>query len=215
VKVTNPDGQSATATGLLTTVPRPVAADDSGYTVPQDGTLDATTSVLANDSDPRSEPLTAQQATAPAHGALTLRPDGTFTYVPAAGYSGTDSFTYRAVDSETSSHPATVTVTVQARSPTTTTATTTTDQTPAPVLSPVTPAAPAAPPAAPVRCVVPRLKGKTVAQARRLLTKAHCRAGKITRVSTKKVRRHRVLSTRPSAATRHAKGTVVKLTVRR
>jgi hypothetical protein len=32
--------------------------------------------------------------TAPAHGTLTLRPDGAFSYVPRASFSGTDSFSY-------------------------------------------------------------------------------------------------------------------------
>ena len=36
--------------------------------------------------------------TGPAHGTLTLNADGSFTYTPTAGYTGTDSFTYKAND---------------------------------------------------------------------------------------------------------------------
>jgi hypothetical protein len=48
----------------------------------------------------------------PAHGTLTLNADGSFTYTPAAGYSGTDSFTYVANDGFADSAPGTVTITI-------------------------------------------------------------------------------------------------------
>lgn len=74
--------------------------------------------VLSNDSDPNNDPFTAQLVTAPAHGAVTLNPDGSFSYMPANGFSGTDTFTYQANDSNPlgalSSPPATVTLTVLA-----------------------------------------------------------------------------------------------------
>ena len=40
------------------------------------------------------------------------RPDGSFTYTPAKGFAGTDSFTYKASDGSAASPPATVTITV-------------------------------------------------------------------------------------------------------
>src|SRR5262249_48389474 len=48
----------------------------------------------------------------PSSGTLTLNADGTFTYTPAAGFSGTDTFTYRASDGGAVSGEATVTITV-------------------------------------------------------------------------------------------------------
>ncbi|WP_026012120.1 Ig-like domain-containing protein, partial [Singulisphaera acidiphila] len=50
----------------------------------------------------------------PTHGTLTLNSNGSFTYVPTAGFIGTDTFTYQAFDGTTLSNIATVTITVLA-----------------------------------------------------------------------------------------------------
>ncbi|MDJ0962137.1 MAG: DUF2341 domain-containing protein, partial [Acidimicrobiia bacterium] len=69
--------------------------------------------VLANDTDPESDPMSAVLADGPAHAAsFTLNADGSFDYTPAAGMSGTDSFTYVANDGGGDSAAATVTITV-------------------------------------------------------------------------------------------------------
>jgi hypothetical protein len=63
------------------------------------------------------------------------------------------------------------------------------------------------------RCVVPRLKGKTLAQAKRALGKAHCRLGK---VSLPKKHKHRglvVKSSQPRAGAVRPAGTKVALTL--
>ena len=70
--------------------------------------------VLDGDSDPEEDPLSAALVTGPSHGTVTLNANGSFTYTPAAGYDGTDSFTYRASDGSLNSSPATVTITVTA-----------------------------------------------------------------------------------------------------
>ena len=54
--------------------------------------------VLANDADIEGDAITASVERSPAHGSLALDPDGAFTYTPAAGFRGTDAFTYRASD---------------------------------------------------------------------------------------------------------------------
>jgi VCBS repeat-containing protein len=54
--------------------------------------------VLTGASDADSAQLTAIAVAQPAHGTLALAADGSFTYTPAAGYSGFDSFTYQASD---------------------------------------------------------------------------------------------------------------------
>jgi hypothetical protein len=92
---TNPDGQGANAAVKLLERP-PQATDDSG-SVAQGGVLNGP-SVLTNDSDPDDDALTAAKASDPAHGAVTVNPNGTFIYTPAGAYSGPDSFTYTVSD---------------------------------------------------------------------------------------------------------------------
>ncbi|MDZ7900146.1 MAG: Ig-like domain-containing protein [Arcicella sp.] len=58
--------------------------------------------VLANDVDPDlTDVLTASKLTDPAHGTVTVNPDGTYTYTPTAGYVGKDYFTYKVCDNGT------------------------------------------------------------------------------------------------------------------
>jgi VCBS repeat-containing protein len=107
---------SNVATVRLTITPdrAPLAANDS-YTVLQGTTLAvAAAGVLANDSDPDGTAITAVLRTGPSHGTLTLNGNGSFTYKPAASYSGPDSFIYRAYDGTLYSANATVTITVTA-----------------------------------------------------------------------------------------------------
>src|SRR5207302_257224 len=77
----------------------------------------AATGVLKNDRDPAGGHLTAHRLRGPAHGTLLLRPDGSFRYTPRAGFTGTDSFTYRASDGSLVSGPAAVTIRVKAVPP--------------------------------------------------------------------------------------------------
>jgi hypothetical protein len=65
----------------------------------------------------------------------------------------------------------------------------------------------------PVRCVVPKLKGKTLRKAKRLLKHAHCRLGKVARKPSTKVKPGRVIKSRFKAGTRHRAGTRVRVTV--
>ena len=91
----------------------PVAIDDA-YSTNEDTnlTVAAGSGVLANDTDFESDPLTAGFVSGPAHGTLTLNVNGSFSYTPAANWSGTDSFTYKANDGIADSNVATVTITV-------------------------------------------------------------------------------------------------------
>jgi VCBS repeat-containing protein len=106
---------SNTATVTIHVGAPPVAVNDS-YDVDEGAilTVPAVSGVLANDTDPSGLTLTAVLGTGPAHGTLTFNSDGSFTYTPAAGFSGTDSFTYVAQDAFQSSNTATVTIHVHA-----------------------------------------------------------------------------------------------------
>ena len=76
----------------------PVATDDT-YTTPAGVALDvAAPGVLSNDTDADGDVLTAAVAEPPDHGTLVLDSDGAFSYVPDAGFAGTDTFTYVASD---------------------------------------------------------------------------------------------------------------------
>jgi VCBS repeat-containing protein len=54
--------------------------------------------VLANDSDPDGNTLSAIQLSLPQHGTVVLNPDGSFNYTPDSDYVGPDSFNYGATD---------------------------------------------------------------------------------------------------------------------
>jgi hypothetical protein len=92
----------------------PVATADA-YTVDVGKRLkvSAAQGVLANDSDPNNFRMTAVLQSTVSNGTLTLRTNGSFTYRPDSGFTGTDSFTYVAHDKNGNSPPATVTITVE------------------------------------------------------------------------------------------------------
>jgi ribosomal protein L24E len=71
-----------------------------------------TGSLAANDTPSPDGGNVWSLATGPAHGNLTVNADGTFSYVPAAHYSGPDSFTYTITDVDGATSTTTVTLTV-------------------------------------------------------------------------------------------------------
>ena len=68
-------------------------------------------------SDPDGDALTLEIVGGPANGTLALGAAPNVTYTPRAGFTGTDSFTYRASDGELTSSVATVTIRVVAPPP--------------------------------------------------------------------------------------------------
>lgn len=79
----------------------PVATPDGTYLVPIGGsTARPAPGVLANDTDPDGDPLTAVLETPPSHGTVTLHADGAFTYTHSGTTAESDEFRYRARDSD-------------------------------------------------------------------------------------------------------------------
>ncbi len=98
----------------LPTNTAPVANDDS-YTMDQDTVLSISPpGVLGNDQDVDGDPLQTSLVSSTSSGGLALHPDGGFTYTPATGFVGVDSFSYQAYDGTYYSTPATCRITVEA-----------------------------------------------------------------------------------------------------
>jgi VCBS repeat-containing protein len=109
------DSNLATVTITVTAAnDAPTAAADAYGTSEDTALTVAAPGVLGNDSDPDGDTLSAILGAPPSHGTLTLNPNGSFTYTPAANFNGTDDFTYQAGDGTLTSNPATVTITVTA-----------------------------------------------------------------------------------------------------
>ncbi len=101
---------AASDPGPLDPVGHPDAVPDAATTVRD---TPVTTAVLANDSGLQNGPVTVTLDAAPGNGSARVNGDGTVTYTPAAGFVGTDAYTYRITDArgETDAAPVTVTVT--------------------------------------------------------------------------------------------------------
>ncbi|HPG82359.1 MAG TPA: Ig-like domain-containing protein [bacterium] len=76
---------------------RPVANNDVSETL---ANIPVQSDLLVNDFDPDGDPLvvTTTPVVPPAHGSVVINSDGTFTYTPAAGFTGPDSFLYQVCD---------------------------------------------------------------------------------------------------------------------
>ena len=100
----------------------PIAAGDNYSVAANESLIIAAPGVLANDKDLNVDEegiaLKARLATAPSHGKLKLSEDGSFTYSPAKGFTGSDTFRYRDFDGRLdSATAATVTIEVGSNSP--------------------------------------------------------------------------------------------------
>jgi len=102
----------------------PAAANDAAATTKNIAVI---INVLANDTDADSDPLITALVHGPTHGTLIQNADKTYTYKPAKGYIGQDSFTYSVKDGQTGATPAQATVAITVNSP------------PPPAFSPTTP----------------------------------------------------------------------------
>ncbi|MCH8046201.1 MAG: tandem-95 repeat protein, partial [Planctomycetes bacterium] len=88
------------ATVSISVIPKaepPVAVDDQFiFPAGVSSTVNVANGLLVNDSDGDGNELRAVLVDGPSGGQLTLNNDGSFEFVPNAGFSGSDSFTYQA-----------------------------------------------------------------------------------------------------------------------
>lgn len=101
-------GGSDTATVTVSVNSPPKAVDDKA-TTPFDTSV--TLKVLENDSDPNGDALTVVSVTTPAHGTAIIS-ENALKYTPAAGYYGTETFSYTIVDAFGATSTANVKITV-------------------------------------------------------------------------------------------------------
>jgi manganese oxidase len=113
-----PTFKTGKATTFLANVVAPIAANDTAST---SSGVAVRIPVLDNDTCVGDcDPASLLIGTAPANGTAVRNADGTVTYTPNAGFTGTNSFTYTVRDTTTGtqvSNPATVTVTVGVTAP--------------------------------------------------------------------------------------------------
>ncbi len=113
------DGRGGTSTGSVTLAvtaanDAPVGLADTYVTGPDVPLTVASPGLLGNDTDVDGDALSAVLVDSTASGTLSLGSSGAFTYTPNSGFTGTDSFTYKANDGTSQSAVVTVDITVAA-----------------------------------------------------------------------------------------------------
>ncbi|MEJ5992769.1 Ig-like domain-containing protein, partial [Ramlibacter sp. PS3R-8] len=113
--ISDGNGGTDTATVTVNVTPAndaPLAQGDSVSTAKDAPLVIAMATLLANDSDVDGDTLSISAFTQPANGSIVDNGDGTFTYQPAAGFIGPDSFTYTVSDGNGGTSTATVALNV-------------------------------------------------------------------------------------------------------
>ena len=107
----NIDTPSSASIVVLPPNTPPVAMDDVTVTSEDESVI---INVLANDNDPDGDDLTITELGTSSNGQVVNNGDGTVTYIPAADFNGSDSFTYTIDDGRDDTATATVDVSVLA-----------------------------------------------------------------------------------------------------
>lgn len=118
--IADPDGAKSTGTVsvTLTTVtppPEELVAQTDSFDV-QATTGGITLDALANDTIPAGQSVTLTVVGAPKHGTATVV-NNKIVFIPTAGYSGTDTLTYRITDAAGKQTEASITLTIKAATP--------------------------------------------------------------------------------------------------
>lgn len=99
--------------GSFSSQPPPVAVNDAYSTPVGQALVIVVPGLLGNDTQsPAGGALAAVKVTDPTNGTVTLNADGSFSYVPNAGFTGIDTFSYLVTDLWGNSNIATVTINV-------------------------------------------------------------------------------------------------------
>jgi large repetitive protein len=101
------DGNHVTTTVTIT-VGAPPAVPDKALTAHPGKAV----KIKLPTTDEHGVPMTVRSISQPKHGTAKLNADGTVTYLAAKGFSGTDSFTYQAVDADGNVAEGTITIKV-------------------------------------------------------------------------------------------------------
>ena len=110
-------GYTFAADDVRVSLPRRVIMADDAYAVIEGSALTVGAPGVLHNDLAEFGGLTAWLESGPAHGTLNLNTNGGFTYLPDAGFTGPDAFTYRALDGYDLSDVATVTFTVAEAGP--------------------------------------------------------------------------------------------------
>ncbi|CAI6048350.1 hypothetical protein PAECIP112173_01289 [Paenibacillus sp. JJ-100] len=111
--VRDPSGASAIATVTVNVLNQPPITSNQSLSTLQNTPV--TGQIIA--TDPNADPLTYSLLSLPTNGTVTLNPDGSFSYQPAAGYVGTDTFSVLVSDDRSGTAVSVVTVAVANRPP--------------------------------------------------------------------------------------------------
>lgn len=103
----------ATVTLTVSALNDAPVATGTTYALEENGEL-SVNDLLAGASDVDGDTLAAELISGPSHGELVFNADGSFVYTPDDGFSGSDSFQWRATDGSLGSTPVTVALTVEA-----------------------------------------------------------------------------------------------------
>lgn len=111
-------GSTATVQITVTSVNDPPSASADSFQALRNTTLIiGAPGVLSNDSDIDGDSLSAAKAVDPLHGDVVVAADGSFSYTPATGFTGKDTFYYTASDGVATSPQRAVTITVSSIPP--------------------------------------------------------------------------------------------------
>jgi hypothetical protein len=83
----------------ITTAVNQTYTNDDAYVTPINTPKSG--NVGLNDTDPQNDAVTFTQVSNPSHGTVVFNNDGTFTYTPNQGYTGTDQYVYSKCDNGT------------------------------------------------------------------------------------------------------------------